>query len=153
MVTGARVIHISDLHTHEKNDNKVIEDSIAWLTIEAKPEDTVIVTGDVTDDGTPGQYAKALGLLLPLAAAGVRMVICKGNHDQGKMGCAYSKESDLEFKAFVGALGARGVDPYGPIAVLNIDTCIKSWWWGDFAQGRLGAWNARKIKKFGAYCA
>jgi 3',5'-cyclic AMP phosphodiesterase CpdA len=86
-----KLLHISDLHIHgEVNDKRNIEvkkvlDCISTRYI----QHIILLTGDITDDGSERQYELAYSLLLPFK---YRLFVCPGNHDYGAAGNFYSKE-------------------------------------------------------------
>lgn len=99
------ILHLSDLHVHEDPDhrnNRKVAAIVRW-TIEHYADQPliVIITGDLVDDGTEGQYLQLLGLLRPLKAAGFRLLVAPGNHDCGPMGNSYLASSRVYFQMHV----------------------------------------------------
>ena len=89
-----KFIHLSDLHIHgEDNENKDVINTLNFISNEYS-DHRLIVTGDITDDGTPGQFKKAYNLLKPFDS---KIFICPGNHDFGAAGSFYSRERALCF--------------------------------------------------------
>jgi len=89
-----KFLHVSDLHFHrDQNDNK--DANGALETIKRRyPDHTLIVTGDITDDGDELQYENAFKALEPFAG---KVFIAPGNHDYGAVGNFYSRERALRF--------------------------------------------------------
>jgi len=56
------LIHISDLHIHRHSaDNEAVAVRLAWIK-ERYPDDMLIATGDITDDGHPDQFKNAMSV-------------------------------------------------------------------------------------------
>ncbi len=98
-------IHLSDLHIHgsqQKSNNvnarKIVEYLLAFYD-GAKP--TILLGGDVVDDGAAGQYENAVEILRPLIAAGFPMVAVPGNHDYGRWGNFYTEHSQALFQQHI----------------------------------------------------
>ena len=79
--------HLSDLHVSHP-DNAVaafsngavaVAAAVAHLNALAQPPDVVLITGDLVDEGTAGEYELLADLLAPLTA---RVVLLTGNHDE-----------------------------------------------------------------------
>ncbi len=88
-----KILHISDLHTHHENETnaellKRIE------SLRAFPDHTIIITGDITDDGREDQYDKAIKALGHLPS---RILVLPGNHDYGVLGNFYEEEKAIAF--------------------------------------------------------
>lgn len=78
-----KFLHISDLHFH--GDNAANAQALRALQAVANeyPSHHVVITGDITDDGSPAQLRNAAEALRPLRG---RLSMCPGNHDCGPMG-------------------------------------------------------------------
>ncbi|MCU0691969.1 MAG: metallophosphoesterase [Polyangiaceae bacterium] len=141
------ILHISDLHFGR---NKTTSDAAAsairsilnrWENQQVKP--VVIVTGDVTQDGTQEQYDLAKVHVDALRDAGMEVVLLPGNHDYGKFG---SHAEARRFKLFKEAFYPKR--PVGYPDVLRIDgwtiVCLNSmkaetgFFDGLLADGELG---------------
>lgn len=89
-----KLIHLSDLHVHgSSDDNAELMAALDYIS-SAYPEHKLVVTGDITDDGSPRQYENAYALLEPFLG---RIYICPGNHDFGAVGNLYSEERARRF--------------------------------------------------------
>lgn len=149
-----RVLHLSDLHYHKREEDNVRADAAVAAAQEVYCEgDVVVVSGDVTDDGGPEQYARALAALRPLRAL-APLVVVPGNHDYGFLGNLYSRKAHARFTAFARALGVdyaeialqpTAEDP--GLVVVTVDSCIRSFSPFDFARGRVGFWQRRRLRK------
>lgn len=144
-----KVFHISDLHIRsDMKHNYQVEMKLYNLAKNLGPVDMVVLTGDVTDDGTSVQYANALRLLTPFTS---RIVIVPGNHDYSTAGLNYKRECAKRFKVFAELLNFPRNEFYD-LRILPIDSNIKTTTPFDFARGNVGWWNRRAIKKFGIQC-
>ncbi|HEA3088191.1 TPA: metallophosphoesterase [Aeromonas salmonicida] len=93
-----KIIHLSDLHIHGSNDdNQALISALEFIS-KTYTEHILIITGDITDDGSPKQYEKAIGLLNGFKG---RIYICPGNHDYGAVGNLYSEERALRFDQYL----------------------------------------------------
>jgi len=94
-------LHISDLHIHGcHTKNQRVAQRLQHLLIEvqSQPDCYLLITGDLTDDGTEAQYQRARELLLPFPAS--RLLVCPGNHDNGPLGLFYSESSAAHFPEY-----------------------------------------------------
>ena len=83
------IAQISDCHIrdHDNGFGRLVDTTETLrrvvdhlLTLEPAP-DVILATGDLTDDGTPPQYATLRDTLAPIAE---RIVPLPGNHDEGR---------------------------------------------------------------------
>jgi 3',5'-cyclic AMP phosphodiesterase CpdA len=95
---NVKLLHLSDLHirTHAE-DNKQATALMTYIG-QHYPEHTLVITGDITDDGNREQYEYADRLLEPFAG---RIYFCPGNHDYGKAGNFYSPERAARFDEYI----------------------------------------------------
>jgi 3',5'-cyclic AMP phosphodiesterase CpdA len=147
---------LSDLHIHTDENNN--EDVISLFTgISEKFNDhTLIITGDITDDGTREQYQNALQLLKPFKD---RVFVCPGNHDFGALGNFYSEERARRFDEYLSAqLGQGGTFKGDSTPVVNIvkdggvqimlialDSNLETENCFDFACGEIGESQLRSL--------
>jgi 3',5'-cyclic AMP phosphodiesterase CpdA len=73
---GARILHVSDLHTGTRDDSTV-EDALAGLAGRLGPE-LIVASGDLTNRGRREQHERAHRFLHSL---GVPVLAVPGNHD------------------------------------------------------------------------
>ena len=99
-------IHLSDLHVRWHKDASenvalrfIVEQLMKRFDKREKP--TVVITGDVTDDGTEQQYAQATKLLEPLKGDGFPLLIVPGNHDCGPAGNIYTEAALKRFEQMI----------------------------------------------------
>lgn len=113
-----KFIHLSDLHVHFNNkDNKELITSLRYIA-DKYPQHRLIITGDITDDGSPGQYENAYDLLQPFLG---RLYFCPGNHDFGASGNLYSRERAQRFDQILSIpLGQGGTFTGDNTPVVNI---------------------------------
>ncbi len=144
-----KFLHISDLHFHrDQNDNKHANRTLK--TIKRRyPDHTLIVTGDITDDGHELQYENAFKALEPFSG---RVFIAPGNHDYGAVGNFYSRERALRFDEMLckplkqGGTFTGDATPVvnivgGPverIMLIALDTNLETEHPFDFACGEVG---------------
>lgn len=93
-----RFIHLSDLHIRwfkDAPENTALSFLVPQIVkrYEAGVKPTVLITGDITDDGTEQQYKEAVRLLKPLQDNGFRLLVVPGNHDYGTAGNVYLEKS------------------------------------------------------------
>lgn len=95
-------IHISDLHLHQSNDHADNLNTIKLVNYIIQryqgKQLTILITGDITDDGCKKQYKNAYQLLLPLVEAGFELLPVPGNHDYGYKGNIYTEASQQYFQ-------------------------------------------------------
>jgi len=91
-----KLIHLSDLHYHKDKVNNREADKLLDTVRKEYPDHTLVITGDITDDGHPGQYQNALAALMPFKG---KVFIVPGNHDFGAAGNFYSRQRALRFDA------------------------------------------------------
>lgn len=144
-----KIYHISDLHVRsDMKHNYQVESKLYTLSQKLGPVDMVILTGDVTDDGSEVQYANALKLLTPFTS---RIIVVPGNHDYAASGLFYNKACVKRFNVFASLLNFPRNEFYD-LRILPIDSNLKTTTPFDFAKGKVGWWNRRAIKKFGLKC-
>jgi predicted MPP superfamily phosphohydrolase len=98
-LTMIRIAHVSDLHLHEEESKNVgVEILLSRIQTElfTNPADHnyLLVTGDVTDDGSNPQYQVAQTMLKRFAG---KLLMVPGNHDYGPCGVSYSAGSAQSF--------------------------------------------------------
>ena len=105
----SRFIHIGDLHIHQNNeeeDNRncvaVVHDIVNRYSGDSpgkKP--TVMLIGDIVDDGKETQYKNAVKILRPLVKNNFKVIACPGNHDYGRVGNFYTDKSQRHFQEYI----------------------------------------------------
>ena len=144
-----KFLHLSDLHFHrDQNDNQAAIQSLR--TIGSRyPGHTLIVTGDLTDDGHELQYENAFDRLEPFTG---RIFIAPGNHDFGAAGHFYSRERALRFDEMLskplkqgGTFTGEGApvvnivgDAGNRVMLIALDTNLETDSPFDFACGEVG---------------
>ena len=135
------LIHISDLHIHRNRaDNEDVSVRLAGIKIRY-PDDMLIITGDITDDGHPDQFKNAAtipGLKVP------------GNHDFGAAGNFYSREKADLFDATFGTRFAGdnypAVDVIDGVRFIGLDSNLETDHPFDFACGEIGERQLKAIR-------
>jgi 3',5'-cyclic AMP phosphodiesterase CpdA len=117
-IMSIKFLHISDLHVHA--DDSLNQDTYKTLDfIDANfPNHKIIITGDITDDGSKDQYEKAFSALERYMERGV--YICPGNHDFGATGQFYSVERALRFDKLAKDLSQGGTFKWDNTPVVNV---------------------------------
>lgn len=138
-----KFLHISDLHIHRSGNSAVAK--VLTFIRKNYQDHRLIVTGDVTDNGSAKEYleAKRLLAMFPYYYA------CPGNHDYGFKGNYYSKSAARRFDSFF------GTSYYGwnrpkidyieqdgtKVVLIGLDSNLETKHPFDFAQGKIGLWQ------------
>lgn len=82
------IVHWSDLHVGARDvRDEAIARLVTHLLSWCEPEVTLLViTGDLTEDTRPREWARLRALLMPAVSAGVRLACVPGNHDTARWG-------------------------------------------------------------------
>jgi metallophosphoesterase superfamily enzyme len=145
------IYHVSDLHIGRdtrkaKRLLKIIKDR---FEIGEQENRWLLVTGDITQDGSKRQYEMALKALTPFKD---KICIVPGNHDYGLLGFIYS---EYRAKNFDGLLaGGLGIGhqffpkiPFSELIkegkentllLIGLNSCLKTSSWLDIAEGEIG---------------
>ncbi|MCL5776242.1 phosphodiesterase [Limibaculum sp. FT325] len=136
-----RVIQISDLHvvarprrvSGQLDTEGLLEDAIGRILDDMRgfgPIDAVLVTGDVSDDGSPESYALARRQLDRL---GLPLMVVPGNHDR--------REPMREAFADLAGVPARGPIDWavdlGELRVIGLDTLVEGESGGSLSDASL----------------
>jgi 3',5'-cyclic AMP phosphodiesterase CpdA len=144
-----KFLHISDLHFHRDPQDNRSADALLAAIHQQYPNHTLIVTGDVSDDGTEWQFENALKALIPFKG---RVFIAPGNHDFGAMGNFYSEERARRFDQMLSVPLQQGgtftgdsspvvnfvSDNTDTVMLIALDTNLETCDPFDFACGELG---------------
>jgi 3',5'-cyclic AMP phosphodiesterase CpdA len=143
-----KLLHISDTHIRGDGDEELRKRFALIQQFEGK----IILTGDVTDDGSEEQYGVASNLLQSLRE---RLYLCPGNHDYGWQGILYSEDAAKRFDQFCGQTFV-GQTPYiGQIprvsfledaVLISLNSCLETANPFDFACGQIGAGQLIALK-------
>lgn len=99
-------LHLSDVHFKSNPAHNCDALSLLRYLAAHYPTHDLIITGDITDDGHPQQYAQAREALLPFLG---RVFLCPGNHDVARKGNFYSPQRLRNFDRLLAApLQQRG---------------------------------------------
>jgi 3',5'-cyclic AMP phosphodiesterase CpdA len=152
-----KFLHLSDLHIHSSASDNTDVISMFDFIAEKYPDHRLIITGDITDDGSPRQYENAYALLKPFAN---KIYIAPGNHDFGAAGNFYSHERALRFDAMLAQpLGQGGTFKGDSTPVVNmleenglkimliaLDSNLETHHPFDFACGEIGETQLNALK-------
>jgi predicted phosphodiesterase len=144
-----KFLHLSDLHFHRnREDNKEIEATLNSIN-DKYPNHSIIVTGDIVDDGHEQQYENALKQLEKFQN---RIYISPGNHDFGAAGNFYSHERAKRFDEMLSIPLKQGGTFFSEnkpvvniveegndkIMLIALDTNLETHHPFDFACGEIG---------------
>ncbi len=126
------LLQISDTHLGASWDGSDPEDGLraAVVAILALPQrpDALLVSGDLTDDGTPEGYARVKELLAPI---GLEPHVIPGNHDRrGPLREAFGLPG-------TGDEHASHVADLGPLRLVCLDSTIPGAEGGALGEGRI----------------
>ena len=139
-----KFLHISDLHIRS-NGNYPVEQRLKRIN-ERFPEHILLITGDIVNDGLPGQYKEALRLFQPFMS---RIFCCPGNHDLGEMGNLFNYRAKMGYRHFAYDVGrgywgksypftSRSWWIEGGMRIFLLDSNLHTYRPWDFARGDIG---------------
>ena len=114
-----KIIHLSDIHIGKSKNKDRFNSIISWIigNKEIHGSNVVVLTGDVVDDGSLGQYREAQVQINRLKDAQYTVLSAPGNHDCGANGIAESWDCVARFKKYISG------DVDYPHAV-NVENCV-----------------------------
>lgn len=140
------LLHWSDLHIGRGHTEKRRLRRLVLHTLDNYDPATtaIVITGDLTDDGTSEQYAAVLDELWPLRR-GFLVEIQPGNHDF-KLAGNYPMGDEVDaFWSFrhqlTGATRSIGypyVNQFGGVQIIGLDSCTEALDVDMLARGKLG---------------
>jgi len=148
-----RFLHLSDLHIHTgAKKNAELAKRLRYIR-ENYPYHDLIVTGDVTDDGSQKQYQAAM-YMLPKNNSHV----CPGNHDYGFAGNLYEKKRAKRFdqylpqsRKYMGLWARPVVDVVSKgdtrVVLVGLNSNLKTHNPLDFACGKIGLVQRYLLKR------
>lgn len=140
------IAQITDTHiTRERKPAYNRVDTAAYLeravahvnALDPRP-DIVVMTGDLVDEGTPGEYAILRDILAPLA---MPFYLMPGNHDA--RGALRSGFPDHAYLGQSEDWIQYAIEEY-PLRLLALDTVTPGRGHGELCEGRLG-WLAERL--------
>lgn len=151
-----KFLHLSDLHIHTYGKDNTDVTAMLSFIYEKYPDHRLIITGDITDDGTEDQFENAYELLQPFQN---RIFICPGNHDFGAAGNFYSHERALRFDHFLAKQLVQGGTFKGDstpvvnvvrdgdteIMLIALDSNLETHHPFDFACGEIGEYQLNAL--------
>lgn len=141
-----KLIHISDLHIgkSEKQNNKV-KHFLDGIKRKHSDLSALLITGDITNDGTKEQYKIATNFLQDF-----NVIVCPGNHDYGRIGNFFSEKYVHNFmNSFVPYRNCYNFfwDKYEIVAEVSCwDSCLHTTSILDFARGKIGKEQLENLK-------
>ena len=157
-----RIIHVSDLHFHQDNDDN--KDALSLLSeicvrysFLPNGSNYLLATGDIVDDGTAKQRSRASHALEPFQGS---LLIAPGNHDYGPVGNLYDPKCASAFDKFIRNLGVNHSYKPKKICVrklqdakgsellsIGLNSNLETTWVGDFARGGIGKSQLEALDK------
>ncbi len=145
-----KILHISDTHFHAIANNDALLRRFTYIQSNYR-DHKIIITGDVTDDGTKKQYAIASRILDPFKG---RLFFCPGNHDYGVLGTFYSEKAAKRFDEFAEAFNegrfinkVPWVLKVGNVQIILLNSNLKTEDPTDFGCGEIGKVQLRVLRK------
>ena len=145
-----KILHISDTHFHAIANNDALLRRFTYIQSN-HPDHKIIITGDITDDGTEEQYAIASRILKPFKG---RLFFCPGNHDYGTLGSVYTEEAARRFDEFSTVFNEGGFIDKVPLVfkienvqIILLNSNLKTENPFDFACGEIGKGQLKILKK------
>lgn len=142
-----KFIHLSNLHCEAKGKrNTRLRERFKFIA-ENYPKHSLILTGDLVDDGLDSQY-KALKEML----VGLRYYACPGNHDYKLIGNIYRYTSAKLYDKYFGKDKFAGknkpiVTYLGNVMLIALDSNIESRNPLKFARGKVGLFQRGALRK------
>ncbi|WP_322045379.1 phosphodiesterase [Paraburkholderia sp. J67] len=139
------IVQISDIHVRPRgllyqdqvDSNAMFAAAVDTLNrLDPEPQ-LVLITGDLTDEGSPEEYAMLRDLLAPLKHP---YAVLPGNHDD--RACLREAFRDQPWLPLEGELNF-GLD-VGPVRVLALDTSVPGFHHGELSEPTL-VWLEREL--------
>ena len=145
-----KLLHISDTHFHAIANNDALLRRFTYIQSNYT-DHKIIITGDVTDDGTKKQYAIASRILKPFKG---RVFFCPGNHDYGILGIFYAEKAARRFDEFATAFNEGRFINKVPLVfkienvqIILLNSNLKTEDPSDFSCGEIGKGQLKILKK------
>ena len=151
-----KLLHWSDLHIGAgESEARALKALVTHALANYPPHSTtILITGDVTDNGLAGEMARARTLLMPLTRAGFTLLLVPGNHDCGVKGLRWNRTARGRFdtllvRPLMGVASPRWplVARFGGWRLILLDSCEGNH--DDLvtlARGELGATQMARLE-------
>lgn len=98
-----KAIHLSDIHIGKSDNTAKFASIVNWIVDKKSVHkaEIVVITGDIVDDGSLGQYREAQKQIGKLSASGFLVLCVPGNHDYGAQGIVESRECMTRFRTYI----------------------------------------------------
>jgi len=147
-----KVIQLSDIHIGKSKNHERFATLVEWILKKktTHKSKTVVITGDIVDDGALWQYKEAKREIDKLRESGVKVFCVPGNHDYGPNGIIENNECIGYFKKYIsGDIDYPHCEMIGNHAFVLLDSMLEEMQetelWG--AQGKLGKNQLRNLDK------
>ncbi|MEZ4449597.1 MAG: metallophosphoesterase [Nannocystaceae bacterium] len=150
-----KFLHLSDLHFHGADDQNKEALRLLEYVRATYPGHRLIITGDLADDGDPGQFRRVVEALRPFKG---RLHLVPGNHDYGRVGNLFRPECVRDFDEIVckeleigGAFGEKRplvhalVDGSTKVLLIGLNSSLYTTHPFDFACGEIGAAQLQEL--------
>lgn len=97
------IIHLSDLHIGKSDNDRKVSRITEWLIKHRSRHEsnTILITGDIVDDGATWQYHRAHEHVHRLRENDFQVLCVPGNHDYGPLGITESQRSAANFQEYL----------------------------------------------------
>ncbi len=142
---GVRSWRLSFLSAHRDldADDRITRATLALAAVAAAGVDHLVITGDLTEDGTVAQFEVLAEMLHACGVAAAKITLVPGNHDviDRRDGWARALEGPLRAFAATSQLG-RPFD-VGDLTILPVNTAFYQHW--VMSAGRIGPAHAGEV--------
>lgn len=136
-----RLWHTTDWHIGGEHTD-ALRVHVRSLQAQMNPEDWLLLTGDLTDNGSQEEHDLALELLSPFSG---QLLMAPGNHDYGWLGNLYQEAAERRWKTLMTALAVPTSACVNGWRIVTLDSCLRTDSPLDFAQGRVGENQRRRL--------
>lgn len=135
---GVRALRLSVISAHRAldADDRVTRARQALAAAHAAGVDHVVITGDITEDGTTAQFELFAELLQSSGLAPSRVTLVPGNHDLIDREEAWARALEGPLRAFRDTSPTGEDVVVGDVALVPLNTAFYQHWL--FSAGRLG---------------
>ena len=146
-----KIIHLSDIHIGKSNNLAKFIDIVDWIIANKQNHGTnvIVITGDIVDDGSLGNYNMATKQIDRLKNDGFIVMSVPGNHDYGKTGITENMQCMHYFKKYISDTDYPHKEVIGNTVFILLDSMLQEMrtrnFWG--AQGELGRNQLNELER------